>query len=457
VLISDGQETCGGDPCQVVRDLETAGIRFSLHVIGLNVDDSTRAQLTCIAQAGGGVYQDANTSQELQTALEVVQQQVIQPQPTPAVEPPTEPPPIPAPPSTPVPIPATPSVPVPPSTNNGLFEGQIAYTGIDNNIYVMRGNSPTPIQVTFNGNTDNLYYAPAWSPDGKQLAYLLTHSNNNDGLTPKTLYISNFDNNQHAVYLENVGFGFDWSPEGNIIFDRAADYSKVMDPQDIPDQASGIWKLDIASGATVEIIPRLADQNPLANPDYSPNGNWILFSQLMWESALLNIYAVSNGAVFPINDYFPCKGNWSPDGNNLVFISLPIGRYEIILKTYSPYEGKIRDIYQNNIMEGGNMERAFWSADGKHIIFGTPDGVMQVNPDGSSPLLLTDLGYPLDASFQSNQVLIANKDNHSELMIYDITTLAFTHVTASYQNCDIFGNTYVSIGCGQNVDWGPLP
>jgi len=78
VLISDGQETCGGDPCALVKQLEGQGLRFSLHVIGLNVDEDTRQQLSCIAQAGGGLYLEAHTSQELKDALDQVQQRIVQ-------------------------------------------------------------------------------------------------------------------------------------------------------------------------------------------------------------------------------------------------------------------------------------------------------------------------------------------------------------------------------------------
>ena len=78
VLISDGMETCGGDPCALVGQLEAQQVRFTLHVIGLNVDDPTRQQLNCAAQAGGGIYQDVRSSQELKTALDNVQQRVVQ-------------------------------------------------------------------------------------------------------------------------------------------------------------------------------------------------------------------------------------------------------------------------------------------------------------------------------------------------------------------------------------------
>jgi len=78
VLLSDGIETCGGDPCQLVEDLKAEGINFTIHVIGLDVDDPTRQQLMCIARAGGGKYHDAQSQQELSTALGLVQEEVTE-------------------------------------------------------------------------------------------------------------------------------------------------------------------------------------------------------------------------------------------------------------------------------------------------------------------------------------------------------------------------------------------
>jgi hypothetical protein len=43
VMLSDGIETCGGDPCQLVEDLKAQGINFTLHVIGLDVGRSDAA------------------------------------------------------------------------------------------------------------------------------------------------------------------------------------------------------------------------------------------------------------------------------------------------------------------------------------------------------------------------------------------------------------------------------
>ena len=76
VMLSDGIETCGGDPCQLVEDLKAQGINFTIHVIGLDVDEPTREQLSCIAQAGGGTYHDAMNQQDLGNALSAIKYEV---------------------------------------------------------------------------------------------------------------------------------------------------------------------------------------------------------------------------------------------------------------------------------------------------------------------------------------------------------------------------------------------
>ena len=71
LLVSDGMETCGGDPVQAAKDLISLGYDLSFHVVGFDVGSNTgaRAQLVEIAQATGGVYYDAESSEELRQAL----------------------------------------------------------------------------------------------------------------------------------------------------------------------------------------------------------------------------------------------------------------------------------------------------------------------------------------------------------------------------------------------------
>jgi Ca-activated chloride channel family protein len=70
ILVSDGIETCGGDPCAVAKALEESGVDFTAHVIGFDVSDpAAKAQLRCIADVSGGIYRDAEDGAGLGDAL----------------------------------------------------------------------------------------------------------------------------------------------------------------------------------------------------------------------------------------------------------------------------------------------------------------------------------------------------------------------------------------------------
>ena len=50
ILVSDGIETCGGDPLATVRDLTAKGFKVKVHTIGFDVDAAARAQLEAISE-----------------------------------------------------------------------------------------------------------------------------------------------------------------------------------------------------------------------------------------------------------------------------------------------------------------------------------------------------------------------------------------------------------------------
>lgn len=69
VLVSDGKETCEGDPCAVARALSKADAKLTIHTIGFGVDLAAKFQLQCIAKVAGGNYYDASDAEGLSGAL----------------------------------------------------------------------------------------------------------------------------------------------------------------------------------------------------------------------------------------------------------------------------------------------------------------------------------------------------------------------------------------------------
>lgn len=67
VLVSDGKETCKGDPVLAAKSLAAKGI--TVHTVGFIVDTAARGQLQNIARITGGTYFDAPVGPELPDTL----------------------------------------------------------------------------------------------------------------------------------------------------------------------------------------------------------------------------------------------------------------------------------------------------------------------------------------------------------------------------------------------------
>lgn len=69
VLISDGIETCDGDPCKTAEELANSNVNVRVHVVGFDISDKDREQLECIARVGNGEYFAASSTQAFTTAV----------------------------------------------------------------------------------------------------------------------------------------------------------------------------------------------------------------------------------------------------------------------------------------------------------------------------------------------------------------------------------------------------
>ncbi len=65
-LVSDGVETCDGDPVEIAKQLHNSQTKLIINVIGFDVDNSAQQQLKAVAQAGGGEYYTASDRASLQ-------------------------------------------------------------------------------------------------------------------------------------------------------------------------------------------------------------------------------------------------------------------------------------------------------------------------------------------------------------------------------------------------------
>jgi len=76
VLISDGVEECGGDPCRVAAELKRDGIDFTAHVVGFDLDQKELEALTCVARETDGQVLAASDAADLARVVDDLAQRI---------------------------------------------------------------------------------------------------------------------------------------------------------------------------------------------------------------------------------------------------------------------------------------------------------------------------------------------------------------------------------------------
>lgn len=63
-LLTDGEETCGGNPIKTAKKLQKDNI--TVNVIGFDYKEGYKGQLNAIAKVGGGEYFPAYTQKDVE-------------------------------------------------------------------------------------------------------------------------------------------------------------------------------------------------------------------------------------------------------------------------------------------------------------------------------------------------------------------------------------------------------
>lgn len=77
ILVTDGLESCGGNPCVAAGLLKKAGIISKIHVVGFGLKENELSSLDCIAKPFDGKVIGANNTAELISAFKEISKAVV--------------------------------------------------------------------------------------------------------------------------------------------------------------------------------------------------------------------------------------------------------------------------------------------------------------------------------------------------------------------------------------------
>ncbi len=253
--------------------------------------------------------------------------------------------------------------------NSGIFHSKIAFisTGTGNkevNICDFDGYSPG--RVT---NTKNITLSPAWSSNGKYLAYTSYENGKPD------IFVKNLKNGKVDVVSSKKGTNITpaWLP-GKDLLGASLSYKGYQ----------GIYLLTRTGKIRKRLTRKWSKWGIDVSPSFSPDGKKMVFVSKRAGTPQLFIKDLSSGNVrrLTYQGKYNTSPSWSPTGDKIAYSSSVDGRFEIFVVGTDG-----RDPVQLT-RDSGDNESPSWSPDGSLIAFSS-------TREGSSRIFLMN-GYGSD-------------------------------------------------------------
>jgi Tol biopolymer transport system component/predicted Ser/Thr protein kinase len=236
-------------------------------------------------------------------------------------------------------------------------------------------------------------WAPAFSPDGAEIAFSQTGSREGWGIWK----IQTGGGEPRLLTLEQAGAIYPrYTPDGKAIvyFTWSA-------------LSSRLWRIPAEGGPAVSLTPEGGPSE--AYPDVSPDGRLVAFTRIEDEEPHIHIAPLDGGESRRLTDTPSTLARWSPDGSRIAFA------------TDRSYRRGIRIIHADGGGERRLTEEGGWPAwwpDGSRIGFQVvgADGyerLFTVSPEGGEPEPLDIFQYktincPFDVSPDGGRIVTSN-------------------------------------------------
>ena len=288
-------------------------------------------------------------------------------------------------------------------------QAQIAFVSDrdrNDEIYVMDDDGKNQRNLTNHPSDD---YAPSWSPDGTRIVFM----SDRDGHVPKGGVLPNFEiyvmdadggNQQNLTNDPSHDISPAWSPDGKRI--AFTSYRDGHDDAIHGRPTAEIYVMDDDGGNQQGLTNDLNDDR---HPSWSPDGKRIAFSSERdghFIADFIGEFEITSSEIYLMdadggnqqrltenrkNDWFP---SWSPDGKRIAFSSDRKGNFvNFEIYVMDADGGNLQRLTENRVDD----EDPSWLTDGKRIAFWSDKKgdfknyeIYVMDADGGNPQNLTN-------------------------------------------------------------------
>lgn len=235
----------------------------------------------------------------------------------------------------------------------GVFSTRIAYISAQqsptSSLYMLSVADADGYNSQVVLRSDQPVMSPAWSPDGRQLAYV-SFEHHRSQIVVQNLYTGE----RRVVSAEpGINGAPAWSPDGSRL---ALTLSRDGNPE--------IYILELASGS----LRRLTNNSAIdTEPTWSPDGHTIVFTSDRGGSPQLYRVAISGGTPqrLTFNGNYNARPEFSPDGRQLALVHrVSGGQFRIALLDLA--SGQL------HVLTAGRLDESpSFAPNGRMIIYGT--------------------------------------------------------------------------------------
>ena len=287
-------------------------------------------------------------------------------------------------------------------------------------IFVMNADGEGDVNLT-QGRSHNSH--PTWSPDGKQIAFHSDRTGRNE------IYVMNADGSDVRQVTLDGGVSPDWGPpvreDGTPVppTTSAAEITQIRDPIVFTSNRDGTEEIYMMSADGPSQVNLTRNPGRDSSPSWSPDGGKITF--LAHRDGNGEIYIMnadgSNQIRLTYTSAYENTPSWSPDGNTIAFLSRRDGNREIyVMNTDGSNQVRLTNNTRDDFMSS-------WSPDGSKIAFTSiRDGNSEVyvmNADGANQVRLTNSpgvdSSPLWSPDGRSFVFQSDRDGNFEIYVMD--------------------------------------